>query len=116
MSTLNLAGTTPAMILGMIKPLLIVYLISLPCCGLVSILVGKIFPESWYLCCTLSVTALFSFPGTLIVPTEVSRAVAENDEERQVIQNRIMPKMLIAGMVSVSVVSVVVAGIMASWA
>ncbi len=113
---MNLAGTTPAMILGMIKPLLIVYLIGLPCCGLVSILVGKIFHESWYLCCALSVTALFGFPGTLIVPTEVSRAVAENDEERQVIQSRIMPKMLIAGMVSVSVVSVVVAGIMASWA
>lgn len=43
---MNLAGTTPAMILGMIKPLLIVYLIGLPCCGLVSILVRKIFPKS----------------------------------------------------------------------
>ncbi len=113
---INLANTTPAMILGMIKPLLIVYLIGIPCCAIVSILVGKLFHESWYLSCALSITALFGFPGTVIVPTEVSKAVAETEEERKLIQSSIMPKMIIAGMVSVSIVSGVVAGIMSSWA
>ena len=32
--------------------------------AIVSILVGKIFHESWYLCCAMSITALFGFPGT----------------------------------------------------
>lgn len=113
---INLADTTPAMILGMIKPLLIVYLIGIPCCAIVSILVGKLFHESWYLSCALSITALFGFPGTVIVPTEVSKAVAETEEERKLIQSSIMPKMIIAGMVSVSIVSGVVAGIMSAWA
>lgn len=112
----SLATTTPAMILSMIKPLLIVYLIGLPCCAIVSILVGKIFHESWYLCCAMSITALFGFPGTVIVPTEVTKAVAETEDEKKLIQGSIMPKMIISGMVSVSVVSVVVAGIMSAWA
>ena len=75
--------------------------------AIVSILVGKIFHESWYLCCAMSITALFGFPGTVIVPTE---------DEKKLIQGSIMPKMIISGMVSVSVVSVVVAGIMSAWA
>ena len=83
--------------------------------AIVSILVGKIFHESWYLCCAMNITALFGFPGTVIVPTEVTKAVAETENEKKLIQGSIMPKMIISGMVSVSVVSVVVAGIMSAW-
>lgn len=92
------------------------WLSGLPCCAIVSILVGKIFHESWYLCCAMNITALFGFPGTVIVPTEVTKAVAETENEKKLIQGSIMPKMIISGMVSVSVVSVVVAGIMSAWA
>ena len=84
--------------------------------AIVSILVGKIFHESWYLCCAMNITALFGFPGTVIVPTEVTKAGAETENEKKLIQGSIMPKMIISGMVSVSVVSVVVAGIMSAWA
>ena len=84
--------------------------------AIVSMLVGKIFHESWYLCCAMSITALFGFPGTVIVPTEVTKAVAETEDEKKLIQGSIMPKMIISGMVPVSVVSVVVAGIMSAWA
>ena len=84
--------------------------------AIVSMLVGKIFHESWYLCCAMSITALFGFPDTVIVPTEVTKAVAEAEDEKKLIQGSIMPKMIISGMVSVSAVSVVVAGIMSAWA
>ena len=50
--------------------------------AIVSILVGKIFHESWYLCCAMNITALFGFPGTVIVPTEVTKAVAETETRR----------------------------------
>ena len=108
----SLANTTPALLLSMVKPLLIVVVIGLVCCGVVAVAVGKIFKQSWYMSCALGVTALFGFPGTMIVPTEVAKAVADNDEEQQVILQAILPKMIIAGMVSVSIVSVVAAGVM----
>ena len=84
--------------------------------AIVSILVGKIFHENWYLFCAMNITALFGFSGTVIVPTEVTKAIAETEDEKKLIQGSIMPKMIISGMVSVSVVSVVVAGIMSAWA
>lgn len=58
-------------------------------------------------------TALFGFPGTFIVSNEVANASADNEEEKEIILQNIMPKMIISGMVSVSIVSVVVAGLMA---
>ena len=112
----SLASTTPAILLSMIKPLLIAVVIGLVCCAVVAILVGRIFKQSWYMSFALGVTALFGFPGTLIVPTEVAKAVAENDEEKDLILQNILPQMIIAGMVSVSIVSVIFAGIMAEWA
>lgn len=112
----SLASTTPAILLSMIKPLLIAVVIGLVSCTAVAILVGRIFKQSWYMSFALGVTALFGFPGTLIVPTEVAKAVAENDEEKELILQNILPQMIIAGMVSVSIVSVIFAGIMAEWA
>lgn len=45
----SLADTTPSMIVTMLKPLVIVVIIGLAGCALVSILVGKIFKQSWYM-------------------------------------------------------------------
>lgn len=111
----SLANTTPALVLSMIKPLAVVVVIGLICCAIVAVLVGKIFHQSWYMSCALGVTALFGFPGTLIVPTEVAKAVADSEDEKEVILQNILPRMIIAGMVSVSIVSVVFAGVMANW-
>ena len=111
----NLANTTPGQLVSMIKPMIIIFVIGLASCALISIVIGKIFGESWYMSFALGVTALFGFPGTFIVPSEVSKAVGETEEERQLIQQHIMPRMLIAGMVSVSIVSVLFAGVMVNW-
>ena len=111
----SLANTTPGQLVSMIGPLLIIFAVGLAICAAVAILVGKILGESWYMSFALGVTALFGFPGTLIVPTEVANAVGENPEEVEMLKKNLIPKMIIAGMVSVSVVSVVFAGIMAAW-
>lgn len=111
----NLANTTPSQLASMIMSLLIVFVIGLASCAVISILIGKLFGESWYMSFALGVTALFGFPGTYIVPTEVAKAVGQNEEERHIILQHIMPRMLIAGMVSVSIVSVLFAGVMVNW-
>ena len=63
----------------------------------------------------MGATALFGFPGTFIVSNEVANAVGDTEEEKAIISQNITPKMIISGMVSVSIVSVIVAGIMAKW-
>ncbi len=111
----NLANTTPGQLVSMIKPMIIIFVIGLASCALISIVIGKIFGESWYMSFALGVTALFGFPGTYIVPSEVAKAVGETEEEQHIILQHIMPRMLIAGMVSVSIVSVLFAGVMVNW-
>lgn len=111
----NLANTTPGQLVSMIKPMIIIFVIGLASCALISIIIGKIFGESWYMSFALGVTALFGFPGTYIVPSEVAKAVGETEEEQHIILQHIMPRMLIAGMASVSIVSVLFAGVMVNW-
>lgn len=111
----NLANTTPGQLVSMIKPMIIIFVIGLASCALISIAIGKIIGESWYMSFALGVTALFGFPGTYIVPSEVAKAVGETEGEQHIILQHIMPRMLICGMVSVSIVSVLFAGVMVNW-
>lgn len=111
----SLANTTPALVLSMLQPLLVVLILGVVFCAISSIIVGKLFKLSWQMSFAIGITALFGFPGTYIIPTEVSEAVGETEEEKEVILENILPKMLIAGMVSVSIVSGILAGIMVNW-
>ena len=103
----NLAQSTPDMVAGMLWPLLVVVVTGSVTFLIISTLVGKIFGVSWQMSCAIGSTCLFGFPGTYIVTNEVVNATAANDEEKQ-----LMPKMLIAGMVSVSITSILIAGYM----
>ncbi len=108
----NLAQSTPDMVAGMLWPLLVVVVTGSVTFLIISTLVGKIFGVSWQMSCAIGSTCLFGFPGTYIVTTEVVNATAANDEEKQLMLDHMMPKMLIAGMVSVSITSILIAGYM----
>ena len=111
----NLASATPEMVGGMVKPLLVCVLIGTAAFAVVSILVGKIFGYSWQMSVAIGSSCLFGFPGTVIISNEVSESTGANAEERAAINAQIMPKMLVAGMVTVSITSVLVAGVMCEW-
>lgn len=111
----NLASATPEMVRSMIVPLLVVVLIGIVCFTTTSILIGKVFHYSWQMSVAIGSSCLFGFPGTFIISNEAVGSTAENDAERQYLSDRIMPKMLIAGMVTVSITSVLLAGVMSNW-
>ena len=83
--------------------------------ALVSILVGKIFGYSWQMSVAIGSSCLFGFPGTVIISNEVSESTGTTPEEKAFINAQIMPKMLVAGMVTVSITSVLIAGVMCKW-
>lgn len=111
----NLASATPQMVGSMIVPLLVVIVIGSIAFSVVSILVGKIFGYSWQMSMAIGSSCLFGFPGTVIISNEVSESTGANAEEKAAINAEIMPKMLVAGMVTVSITSVLVAGVMSAW-
>ena len=111
----NLASATPEMVGGMVVPLLVCVVIGTAAFSVVSILVGKIFGYSWQMSMAIGSSCLFGFPGTVIISNEVSESTGATPEERAAINAQIMPKMLVAGMVTVSITSVLVAGVMSGW-
>ena len=111
----NLASATPEMVGSMVVPLLVCVLIGTVAFSVVSILVGKIFGYSWQMSMAIGSSCLFGFPGTVIISNEVSESTGTTEEEKAYISAQIMPKMLVAGMVTVSITSVLVAGVMCKW-
>ena len=111
----NLASATPVMVGNMIVPLLVCVVIGTIAFSLVSILVGKLFGYSWQMSMAIGSSCLFGFPGTVIISNEVSESTGTTPEEKAFINAQIMPKMLVAGMVTVSITSVLVAGVMCKW-
>ncbi len=111
----NLASATPEMVGNMIVPLLVCVVIGTIAFSLVSILVGKLFGYSWQMSMAIGSSCLFGFPGTVIISNEVSESTGTTPEEKAFINAQIMPKMLVASMVTVSITSVLVAGVMCKW-
>ena len=111
----NLASATPEMVVSMVVPLLVVIAIGTVAFAVVSILIGNIFHYSWQMSVAIGSSCLFGFPGTVIISNEVSESTGTTPEEKAFINAQIMPKMLVAGMVTVSITSVLIAGVMCKW-
>lgn len=111
----GLSNTTPQLLVSMLLDIVIVFAVGIAVAAVVSIIVGKMVHFSWRLSLAVAMTALFGFPGTYLVSREVAAAIGKTDEESQVIMSYLMPKMVIAGIVSVSVVSGLAASVMCGW-
>lgn len=107
-----LANATPEVLQTILFPLIIT--LALGTIGIIvfSTIGAKIFKMSTPMAIAIGTTALFGFPGTFILSNEVANANGKTDEERKKILDEILPRMLVAGFATVTVGSVVMAGIM----
>lgn len=109
----SLADATPELLLQQILPIVVLLIVGIGGMILVCMVVGKLMGFSSQLSIGIGFTALFGFPGTYLIPQEVAESLAENEEEKQLIINSIQPKMVVAGIVTISISSVLVAGVVA---
>lgn len=110
-----LTAATPEVIKGLLLSILIALAFGSIGIILFSLLASKIFKLSKWMCLGIGISALFGFPGTFIVSQEVTNTIGETKEECEVILQNILPKMLVAGFVTVSIGSVILAGIASSF-
>ena len=62
----------------------------------------------------IAMCQMLGFPSTFLISNEVAMALAETDEEKEYILGKIMPRFVVAGLASVTTLSIIVAGIFAS--
>ena len=110
----SLSSATPQLLLDLLPSLLVV--LGLGGLGIVifSLIASKLLNVSLWMGIGIGASALFGFPGTFIVPGEVANTITDDPKEVEAVLKNIRPPMLVAGFVSVSIASVVLAGIMSS--
>lgn len=109
----NLTQATPQMLISILWPLVASLVLGIIGIAISSSFLGKILGYSKEMAISIGVSALFGFPGTFIISNEVANAVGKTEDERQAILDEILPKMLVAGFMTVTISSVILAGVMA---
>jgi len=107
----QLAKATPEMLKSIAGPLFLVIIIGVIGMAILSMIVGKLLGYSKEMSFALSLTALYGFPPNYILTEEAAKSLAETPEENEFLMKQMLPKMLVGGFTTVTVVSVVIAGI-----
>lgn len=109
----NLVKATPEMVLSLLVPMAVSLTLGVIGIAIAATIFGKLVGYNKEMAISIGVSALFGFPGTFIISNEVANAIGETEEEKKAILDEILPKMLVAGFVTVTIASVVLAGFMA---
>lgn len=108
--TLNHA--TPDMLLGLVAPILVLIGCAVVGMLITSFIIGKVLGVSTEMAYAISLTALYGFPADYIITVEAVNALTTDSKERQILTDHMLGSMLVGGFVSVTIVSVVLAGIL----
>ena len=74
-------------------------------------LMGRLLGYTKHISMALAMTALYGFPPNYILTNEASKALSENKEEYDFLMSQMLPKMLVGGFMTVTITSVILAGI-----
>jgi len=107
----GLKDATPEMLLEILGPMAIIIVIGVAGMALTSIIAGKILGVSWNMAFAVSLTALYGFPPNYILTQEAVKALAETPEEHEYLLGKMLPMMIVGGFITVTITSVIIAGI-----
>lgn len=110
----QLSKSTPQMLAEIAGPLAVIIVVGVAGMAAGSMIVGKLLGYSRPMAFALSLTALYGFPPNYILTDEASKALADSPGEYDFLMDQMLPKMLIGGFTSVTIVSVIIAGFFAN--
>ncbi|QTD40868.1 hypothetical protein [Sporosarcina sp. Te-1] len=108
----TMAGVTPKDVWHNLPSVVLILLIGTFGIALGGFLMSKLVGWNPYKGMPVALTALFGFPGDYILCEEVSRSIARDEKEEKAIFNELLAPMLIGGFTTVTVASVIIAGIL----
>ncbi|CAM5223234.1 Na+/glutamate symporter OS=Ureibacillus acetophenoni OX=614649 GN=SAMN05877842_1202 PE=4 SV=1 [Ureibacillus acetophenoni] len=106
-----LKNATPSMLLDLLTPLVVCITLGVIGMYIFSFIAGKLLKVSKNLAFAVSLTALYGFPADYVITNEVIKALTTDEKERAALTQHMLPPMLVGGFVSVTIVSVILAGI-----
>lgn len=106
-----LKTATPSMIMQILYPLIGTIILGVIGMYIFSLLMGKVLKVSKNMAFAISLTALYGFPADYIITNEVINSLTQDEKEREALTAHMLPPMLVGGFISVTIVSVILAGI-----
>jgi hypothetical protein len=110
LGSMNLA--TPQLIVSFIGPIVVGFFFGVLGIVVMSWLVGKLIGVSAGMAIAIGSTALYGFPGNYIIVQEIAKSMSHNEEERKALLDYLLPPMIVGGYATVTIGSVIFAGIM----
>ena len=107
----GLKTATPSMMLEILYPLIGCIVIGVIGMYVFSFFMGKFLKVSKEMAFAVSLTALYGFPADYIITNEVINSLTRDEKEREMLTSHMLPPMLVAGFITVTIVSVILAGI-----
>ena len=104
----GLNKATPEMLMEVVLPLIEIIIIGVSGLLIFAFIIGKILKESPYMSLCI---ALNAFPPNYILTNEVIKSLTDDSKEVKYLTDKMLPKMLIGGFTSVTIASVLIAGI-----
>lgn len=107
----GLKDATPEMLTECIGPMATIIVVGVVGMSIFAVIVGKFLKISWRMSLATSLTALYGFPPNYILTEEAAKALAKTPEEKQFLMDNMLPQMIVGGFVTVTITSVIIAGI-----
>ena len=91
--------------------------IALGSAGLIlgSLVIARILKVSPHMAVTVGLTALYGFPGTYLLAEETAKGASRTEEEYKLLMDWFLPKMLVAGFVTLDLISVIITSILMNY-
>lgn len=107
----GLSKATPAMLAEIAGPLFGILVLGVIGMYILSMIAGKILGETKEMAFCIAMTALYGFPADYVLTIEAAKSVTDNEEEYDYAIASMLPKMLVGGFTTVTIASVIIAGI-----
>lgn len=109
----GLKTSTPEMLASIIVPMIILIVLGVAGMAILCFVVSKILKMPFLLSFATALTALYGFPPNAIITESVCTAIAQTPEEKEYLMSKMFPPMIVGGFTTVTITSVIIAGMFA---
>lgn len=99
-------------ILSLIGPMIVLIGLGVIGMGIGGIIAGKVLKVNWQMSFAIALNCLIGFPVNFLLTNEAINALVETEEEKDFLTNSMVPTMLVGGFTTVTLGSVIFAGIL----
>ncbi len=109
----GLSTATPAMLSAIIGPMLLLIVVGVAGMALSIWVVARLLKTDYAIALASALTALYGFPPNAIITENTCSAIAQSDAEKEYLMENMFPPMIVGGFVTVTITSVIIAGVFA---